>query len=293
MNQEKISNEQLVARIRSGENEAGNMLALWQQNTGFINKMALKYSGYAEMDDLNQEGYIGLCEAVRHYEIDSGVPFINYAAFWIKQTMQRYIENCGSVVRIPVHARQEIRDYKRVLNEYRKYYGKEPSDREMRHFLHVSEEKLDQIKKAVQMGQIRSLSEPISNDDSDMSLSDMVASGEDMEEDCIRRMDFQKMRSVLWEEVDELPDQQAQVIRKRYLNGCTMEKVGHELGIGTSAARNLQDKAMRSLRFPRRSRKFRAYYDIYLSAAPIHHIGIKSFNRTWMSEVERDVIGWE
>lgn len=292
MNQEKISNEQLVARIRSGENEAGNMLALWQQNTGFINKMALKYSGYAEMDDLNQEGYIGLCEAVRHYEIDSGVPFINYAAFWIKQTMQRYIENCGSVVRIPVHARQEIRDYKRVLNEYRKYYGKEPSDREMRHFLHVSEEKLDQIKKAVQMGQIRSLSEPISNDDSDMSLSDMVASGEDMEEDCIRRMDFQKMRSVLWEEVDELPDQQAQVIRKRYLNGCTMEKVGHELGIGTSAARNLQDKAMRSLRFPRRSRKFRAYYDVYLSAAPIHHIGIKSFNRTWMSEVERDAIGW-
>lgn len=284
-----MTNEQLAHRIRAGENEAENMLALWQQNTGFINKMALKYSGYAEMDDLNQEGYIGLCEAVRHYETDSGVPFINYAAFWIKQTMQRYIKNCVSVVRIPVHAQQEVSDYKRVLNEYRKYYGKEPSDREMRHFLHVSEEKLDKIKKAVQMGQIRSLSEPIGAED-DCTLEDSVASVEDMEEDCIRRMDRERMSQQLWIEVDKLPEKQAELIRWRYQQNKTLKESGEVLGISIEQVRQIQSKAIRTLRLPRRCGKFRAYHEAYLSAAPIHHVGRRSFETTWTSEVEREVM---
>ena len=103
-----MDNEQLVARIRAGVDTADNMLALYEQNHGFIHKMALKYSGYAEIEDLKQEAYIGLCAAVEHYDEDKGVAFISYAGFWIKQTMQRYIDNCGGVVRLPVHAREWI-----------------------------------------------------------------------------------------------------------------------------------------------------------------------------------------
>ena len=62
---ENVTTEQLVALIRAGENEADNMLKLWNRNKGFVFKTAKKYSGYAEMDDLMQEGYLGLCEAVR------------------------------------------------------------------------------------------------------------------------------------------------------------------------------------------------------------------------------------
>ena len=58
-----MDNEQLVARIQSGQDEAENMLQLWQQNRGFITMMARKYASLAEMEDLEQEGYIGLCEA--------------------------------------------------------------------------------------------------------------------------------------------------------------------------------------------------------------------------------------
>ena len=101
-----MSNEQLVIRIRAGEDTAANMLQLWKQNQRFIGMIAVKYSGYAEMDDLKQEGYLALCEAVRHYNPDQGVPFINYAAFYIRQGMQRYIENSGNCIRIPVHRQQ-------------------------------------------------------------------------------------------------------------------------------------------------------------------------------------------
>ena len=52
-----MDNEQLVARIRAREDVSDNMLKLWQQNQGFIGKMAARYSSYAEIEDLKQEGY--------------------------------------------------------------------------------------------------------------------------------------------------------------------------------------------------------------------------------------------
>ena len=92
-----MTNEQLVARIQVGEDTAANMLQLWEQNQRFIGMIAVKYSGYAEMDDLKQEGYLALCEAVRHYNPDQGVPFFNYSAFYIRQGMHDILRTPGTV----------------------------------------------------------------------------------------------------------------------------------------------------------------------------------------------------
>jgi len=81
-----------------------------------------------KMEDLLQEGYIGLSEAVSRYDADKNSSFIHYAAFWIRQSMSRYADNCSSVVRIPVHAREDIQGYNKAVREYRKYYGVWPSD---------------------------------------------------------------------------------------------------------------------------------------------------------------------
>lgn len=109
-----MTNEQLVLRIRSGEDVAENMAALYDQNRGMLAKLAIKYQSYTEFDDLMQEGYIGLCHAVDAWKVDKGVPFLSYAVFWIKQSMYRYIENNGSSIRIPVHQRGRIRKYKQL-----------------------------------------------------------------------------------------------------------------------------------------------------------------------------------
>ena len=63
-----MDNEQLVARIRAGEDVSKHMLQLYNQNKGFLAKMAKRYQGFAEMEDLLQEGYIGLSEAVSRYD---------------------------------------------------------------------------------------------------------------------------------------------------------------------------------------------------------------------------------
>lgn len=285
-----MDNEQLVARIRAGIDTADNMLALYEQNHGFIHKMALKYSGYAEIEDLKQEAYIGLCAAVEHYDEDKGVAFISYAGFWIKQTMQRYIDNCGGVVRLPVHAREWIAKYKKILREYRQYYGSEPSERELCHLLGVDREKLHTIQESARIGQIKSLSEVVGGEEEDFTIEDTIASDEDIEADVAERLDTAAMKKELWVAVDQLPKEQAVVIRKRYQENMTMKDAGESLGIKSCTVRNLEDKAMRTLRMPHRSRKFKPYFEQYLSAHSYKHVGVENFQRTWTSQVEREAL---
>lgn len=285
----QISNEQLVARIKAGIDEAENMLELWQQNKGFIYKMAMKFQGYAEIEDLLQEGYLGLCEAVRHYKHGDAL-FITYAAFWIKQFMQRYIYDCCSNIRVPVYARDEIQRYKKIVSEFRKWYGKEPTDREMRAFLGVSCEKLDIIKQNALTVKTRSLSEPIGGEDENILLSDTIAADQDMEEDIIKRLDTATMQESLWKVVDSLDNDMAAVIRRRYQDKMTLKEVGQILGVSVERARQVENKALRKLRIPSKCAPFKTYFDLYLAAGPIIHIGVGTFNRTWTSSTELEAL---
>ena len=290
VNSEDLSNEQLVARIQSGVDTADNMLRLWQQTRRFITMLAKKYSPYADMEDLEQEGYISLCEAVRHYDVEQGAPFISYAAFWIRQGMRRYVENCSGVIRIPVHAREWVGRYKKIAGEYRKYYGAEPSERALCYLLQVSREKLHSIQESVRMSSISSLSQPIPGEDGGITFEECIPSGEDMEEDVMKGLDSEMMRHQLWEAVDSLEEVQSQVIRHRFQDRLTVKETAQRMDIGPGKARQIERKAMRNLRLPSRNQKFRGYYEEYMSAASSRHIGIGEYARTWTSEVERDAL---
>lgn len=284
-----MTNEQLIIRVKAGEDTAGNMLKLWQQNKGFIAKMAKKYQGYAEMDDLMQEGYLALCEAVRQYDPEQGATFLHYAGFWIRQSMQRYIDNCCQPVRIPVHAQDAIRKYKKAVREYRQYYGCEPPERALCAILGVGRENLHTIQENARMGQIDSLSRVIGGEE-DLTVEDTVASGEDVEGDCIRAVDREMMRREVWLAIDQIPDRLRDTVKFRYRDGMTLEQTGQQLGVNRSYVANLERKAFRLLSTERRGAKLRRYCEEYIAASPIHHVGVESFNRTWTSEVERDAL---
>ena len=180
--------------------------------------------------------------------------------------------------------------YKKIKSEYQKYYGKIPTDREMSAFMGMDEESLKSIKKAVAMGQIRSLDEPISNDGEDIYIGDTIVSKEDVEADVIDRIDSDLMRRELWAAVDRLPDLQRKVLRCRFLEKQTYQQTGEALGISVSAVRQQQDRAMRLLRNTGRNKGFIGYREEFLPAASIHHVGVRSFQYTWTSEVEREAM---
>ena len=287
-----MENEQLVARVRAGEDIAENMLELYNQNRGFLVKIAKKYQGLAEMEDLMQEGYIGLSEAVNHFDADRGASFLSYAALWIKQCMRRYIDNCGSIIRLPVHAREDVYGYNKAVKEYRKQFGEWPSDSALCCLLEVSREKLQEIKKNAQNGQVRSLSEVIGGEDGDFTLEDAIASDQDLEADAIENTDTAAMKRELWIAVGRLPGNLPDVIKKRFLDGQTLDEISKEWGVTYNKVRQIQDKALRTLRQPGLSRRYRRYYEEYIAARSCRHVGVASFRRTGLSEVELEVLGW-
>ena len=288
-----MNNEQLTARIQAGEEVKQNMLALYQQNKGFIHTLARRYSGGAEMEDLLQEGYIALHEAVEQYQESRGMSFINYAAFYIHRRMRACVDNSRGV-HIPFGMDDKIRQYKRIRRQYEAAYGVEPSDKEMRAFLAINGQELEQIKKAVQMGRIRSLDTPIDTGDGEVSMLELIPDKGDLERATIERIDRENMERELWLAVDHLPGDQSRVLRLRYQNGATLDETGKSLGVNRENVRQLQAKAFRLLRTKRRGAKLQKYCEEYLSAVTVPHVGVRGFHYTWTSEVEREAIkGYE
>lgn len=281
-----MTNEELVEKIQVGEDVADNMLQLWQQNRGFIHKIVNQYKAFAEVEDLEQEGYLGLNEAVRHYNPDEGVTFLHYAYYWIKQYIVRYIKGNG-IVRLPEHIQERIRKYNRIVQEWQQDYHRSPSDEEICYFYGVSEKMLDKVHKARIMAQIGSLDVPV-GEETENTLYDLLPSPTDSTEQSLDKIYAEQLRAILWSMVEELPGNEPEIIRKRYREELTFKEIGQQLGISVEAVRQWEKKGLRELRKPSKERILREFLEdgwIYNSA--LHGNGVSSFNRTWTSSTER------
>lgn len=284
-----MTNEELVIQIQSGIDITENMTKLWIQNKGIIYQIAKKYIGYEEIDDLLQIGYEGLYKAVEHYKPATEVPFIHYATFWIKATMQRHIENCSCVIRMPTYARAEVQQYRRFISDYQKEYGCSPSDSEIQSFLYVSGEKLETIKNNVNLVNIQSLDRPLDTDDTETTLCDMIADTSNNEDDLIKSLDTEIMTRELWAAVEELPGDMSEVIKSRFRKRKTLKEIGEDQGVTLGYVRQIQRKALRKLRTSHNCRGCEEYYLEYI-ANPVFRLGVNQFNRTWTSAVELEAL---
>lgn len=281
-----MTNEQLAALIKDGIDVSDNMLQLWRQNRGFINKIAFAYRGYEDIEDLQQQGYIGLCHAVEGYRTEEDIPFINYAAFWIRQSMARYIENCGSVVRIPIHERQRQRKYKKLLHDFEAQVGRMPTDWEICHCMQISYKVLEEMRNNAGMGQIGSLDNYI-GEEGDITIGDMVPSDADVEGAVLDKIEREELKQVIWSVVDTLPGNQPQVIRSRYQEGKTLKVTGEEIGgISKERVRVIENRAIRELRKPSRRDRLIVFMPEAMGSTAYRHNGIGEFERTWTSSTE-------
>lgn len=112
-----MTNEELVKRIRGGSLVSDSMQLLYEKNLPLIKQCIKLYAAYEPMEDLLQESYFGLYEAVQHYETSENVLFMTYAPYWIRQAVIRYIEKCGSTVKISGNARQKTAKYKKAVEK--------------------------------------------------------------------------------------------------------------------------------------------------------------------------------
>ena len=286
MSIEPLKNEELVKLIQNGTNVTENMQQLWQQNQGFIFKIAIQYQSLSELDDLIQESYFGLCKAVDHYNPDMDASFIHYASFWIRQQLIRYIKK-NKTVRIPEHTHGKIREYKKAVQQWQQRYHREPTEAEISDYIGVDGKTLEEIKRSALMGKIGSLDVPV-GEESDGTLYDLIPSGMDDKEDVLNKVANEELAEVLWGMVEELPGQQSEVLKMRFKENMKLREIGAVYGFSIDWARQIENKGLRTLRNPKRSRILREFLDderIYNSA--LHGNGVSSFSNTWTSSTER------
>jgi len=281
----KMSSEELVRQIQAGVDTADNMAALYNQNRGLIYTIARKYKAYEDMDDLMQEGYLGLYDAAEHFDPAAGASFGTYAAYWIRQRIQRYLHSQGSV-RLPEYCRIRMLKYKRLRSSCLLEYNREPTEAEIQRHLELSQPEYDSFMKDLSMAKIGSLDAPIPADESgETSVGDLVASNINVEEDAIQSAMQEAVRAA----VNKLEDRQSQVIQARYFDNKTLAGISEDIGVTPEVVRQIEAKGIRELRKPRNSRHLREYLDL-VECDAYHSIGAKTFQRTHTSSVESTIL---
>lgn len=266
-----MTNEQLALCIKNGENEAENSMKLYRQNLGAIQKLANKFHGLEDSEDLKQEAYIGLIRAVELWEPKQNSSFITYAFFWIKQSMLRYVYQNSGLVRIPIHQKTKIHQYNKAVTSIQSRFGRNPSKHEIMAMLEITSEQYEQLRKDALAIRVRSTSEPVGEDE-ESSLEDFIPDESDQMEDVIEKIQKEELAKELWDQVDRLPESEASVIRTRYCNDLTLKQCGDALGMSSEHVRQLHDRAIRTLRKPSVAKRLRPY----LTDSTSYTIGLRS-----------------
>ena len=286
-----MTNEQLAARIRACENVGNNMAILYDQVKDFIHAMAYKYHGQGELEDLEQEGFLALYDAIDHYEADQGVKFLTYASHWIRQRMQKYIQNTGSPLRLSAGRQEAIRKYRKFCTEFQAEQGCKPTEAELCRSLWLTLEQLREIQYDACMTAVKSLDAPIkgAEGEEDTTLGELAASAADPCEELLDRLEQEELCSILWQCVDSLPGKQPDVICSRYKDNMTMKQCGQFCGISEAEVRKQQLKALRSLRSGENAKKPRPFLpeDAWIYSGALIGNGVGRFNHTWTSSTER------
>lgn len=282
-----MTNEQLVSIIQhsAGEAKKGFLDQLYHQNINLIRTIALHFPDN-EVDDLMQEGAIGLIVAADSYDPTQGASFATYSYNWIRQSISRYAYSNRSAVRIPEQQLQKVIHYRDILQSFLLQYDREPSDKELQSLLKLSAVQLERLKQDMLMFRIRSLDEPIQS--ADGGLITIEETIPDRSEDAYTRVldsEYNKSLSlVLWSVVDAIGATESHIIRERYQNNKTIKQICEETGLTQNEVMRFQGKAFKGLR---ESRKLKRFIDRErIISASIHKSTLSYFRRTGNSAVD-------
>lgn len=259
-----MNNEELVLLIQQGENVKKNMQKLYDQNYPLLHKTAKKYSNIDSMtgvDDLIQESYIPLYEAVISYKADLGVPFISYALTCINRHIKRYLDDVGRVIRVPVHTQEKIYKYNQALSYFMEIYNRKPTDREFMAYLELTQKQLDSLKRSMGIMSVSSTEEIIQEDIKiGDTITDHTASMKQVED----KIDKERLTVTLWAAVHEAVENPGdyQIIEERYKRDHTLKECGERLGIDRNEVRTGESRAIRQLGQSKKIKEIAEYEEI-------------------------------
>ena len=231
-----------LEQIESGKESKDQMII---RNQGLVRKLASTHlSQKVPIDDLIQAGNIGLVRAVEKFDPDRGNKFSTYARDWIKQTINRYVDE-QHTIKIPEYQRNKISRIRKVQNELLQATGKEAPLSIVATECEMTENQVETLL-AIKQDAI-SLNKSIGEGESD--LEDMIEDEESPSPEAAAEETM--VKEELIKVLKELPDKEREVIVRRFaLDGekeATLEEIGDSLGLSKEAVRLKIQRLLRKL----------------------------------------------
>lgn len=249
---------ELAKKVRAGDRRAANKLV--KANLRFVISVAKQYQNHGlSLEDLINEGNLGLIEAAGRFDESRGFKFISYAVWWIRQSILKAISDKSRKIRVPSNRTLEARRMTEAKAEIEQMTGRKATVAEIAEFLGKTDKEVRELMRINN----RELSiDSKLGDDSDSSTMAEVLEDESLgkpNEGLISESLHSEIKSVL----GMMDEKEAEIITLYFgLNGdfpCTIHDISDRMGISTSNVRQKKDKALKMLRKSEKIGRLKTY----------------------------------